>query len=171
MRDALADDTPAPEKAAAEGLLGPMPGKLDNIFSTVVRLGRLWKTRLDERLAPLGLTHTRWVTLVFLSGASEGLLQRDLAAYVGVEGPTLCRVLDGLQNLGLIERREAAHDRRGKMISLTPLAKPLVDQIASIADTLRAEAVAGLDPAEVALAERILGDAMGRLRHGDSKRI
>lgn len=159
----IAESVAASPPADSDVLFGPLPPKLDNIFSTAVRLGRLWKTRLDERLAPIGLTHTRWVTLVVLSGSEDGLMQRDLAAYVGIEGPTLCRVLDGLQSLGLIERREAAHDRRGKTIRLTRLAEPLIDQIASIADTLRAEAVAGLNPAEVALTDQLLKAAIQQM--------
>lgn len=143
--------------------LPPLAPRFDNVFATVVRLGRLWRTRLDERLAPLGLTHSRWVTLIVLSAANEGLLQRELASYVGVEGPTLCRVLDGLQRIGLIERREAAHDRRGKTIRLTPLAEPLINQIAAIASDLRAEAIAGLAPEDVDQADRVLKTLMGNL--------
>lgn len=40
------------------------------------------------------------------------LTQRDLASFLGVEGPTLVRLLDGLEAKDLIARRVCPDDRR-----------------------------------------------------------
>lgn len=109
------------------------------------RLARLWRARLDERLAPLGLTQAKWVILLHLDRCGGHLPQRELVIRVGVEGPTLVRVLDGLERRGLIERRDCPTDRRSKIVTLTPAAAPLIAQIAAIAGALREEALAGLD--------------------------
>jgi MarR family transcriptional regulator for hemolysin len=134
----------------------PSPLPSDRLGFDLSRLARRWRSRLDERLAPLGLTQAKWTILLHLSKAGGQLPQRDLADSVGVEGPTLVRVLDGLERLALIERREAAGDRRSKIVHLTGAATPLIEQIGEIAARLRDEVFAGFAPDELALCHRLL---------------
>ncbi|CCG42229.1 transcriptional regulator SlyA [Magnetospirillum molischianum] len=122
----------------------------------LARLARLWRARLDERLAPLGLTQAKWTILLHLSKADGHLPQRELVDRVGVEGPTLVRVLDGLERLGLLERRDCPTDRRSKIVHLTPAATPLIVEIAAIAAALRTEVMTGLDDADLDLCQRII---------------
>jgi len=122
----------------------------------LARLARLWRARLDERLAPLGLTQAKWTILLHLSKAEGHLPQRELVERVGVEGPTLVRVLDGLERLGLLERRDCPADRRSKIVHLTPAATPLIAEIAAIATTLRAEVLNNLDEAELELCQSMV---------------
>ena len=58
--------------------------------SELVRVTRRWRTRADELLHLTGLTQARWITLLELA-RSGPMSQRDLAAKIGVEGPT-CRL-------------------------------------------------------------------------------
>ena len=44
----------------------------ENIGFKIARLPRLWRAILDERLAPLELTQTRWVTLYHLWKLGDG---------------------------------------------------------------------------------------------------
>ncbi|EPY02460.1 transcriptional regulator SlyA [Magnetospirillum fulvum] len=122
----------------------------------LARLARLWRARLDERLAPLGLTQAKWTILLHLSKADGHLPQRELVERVGVEGPTLVRVLDGLERLGLLERRDCPTDRRSKIIHLTSAATPLIGEIATIAAILRAEALSEIDDAELELCQSLI---------------
>lgn len=126
-------------------------------------LGRLWRTRLDERLAPLGLTQAKWLILVHLSKARGALPQRGLSERIGVEGPTVVRVLDGLERLGLIERRPLEGDRRAKAVHLTDQAAPLLDDIIAIAAQVRAEILNGLSDKEIAACERTISTMLGNL--------
>ena len=61
------------------------------------RVNRQWRKRLDERLKESGLTQARWLVLLHLSRTGP-LSQRDLAELIGVDGPTLVRVLDKLEH-------------------------------------------------------------------------
>lgn len=117
----------------------------DRIGFDLSRMARLWRSRLDERLSPLGLTQAKWVILLHLSKSGGFLPQRELVHRVGVEGPTLVRVLDGLERMGLIERQESRTDRRTKTVHLTPEAKPILIDIMRIAADLRSEVLAGID--------------------------
>jgi len=110
----------------------------------IARLPHLWRSILDRRLAPLGLTQTRWVTLYHLWKLGEGNPQCDLARAIGVEAPSLVRTLGQLEEQGLVERRACDNDRRSKRIYLTPAAMPLLEQIDSVVLAARQEMLAGL---------------------------
>lgn len=118
----------------------------------LVVVARRWRTRLDERLKCLGLTEARWAALYWLWQSPEGLSQTALAELAGVESPTLVRTLDLLCEAGLVERRACAYDRRAKLVLLTPAAMPLVHQLDAVAAELRADLMADLTPAELAMA-------------------
>lgn len=120
------------------------------------RLPRLWRAILDERLAPLDLTQTRWVTLYHLWQMGDGQPQCDLARAIGVEAPSLVRTLDQLSDQGLIERRPCANDRRTKRVYLTESAMPLLEQIVAIADQARTEMLEGISPQELEVFEDLL---------------
>ncbi len=115
----------------------------------IARLPHLWRSIIDRRLAPLGLTQTRWVTLYHLWKLGEGNPQCDLARAIGVEAPSLVRTLGQLEEQGLVERRACDTDRRSKRIYLTPAAMPLLEQIDSVALAARKEIFAGLSDSDL----------------------
>ena len=112
-------------------------------------LARLWRTELDNRLRPLGLSQARWLLLVHLSEAPDGLPQLALADKAGVSGPTLVRQIDHLEADGLVIRQEDPSDRRVKRVMLTPKGEERFQAVDDIAAALREEALAGSDAAEV----------------------
>ena len=63
----------------------------------LTHLSRAWRAELDRRLTSLGLSQARWLVLLHLARASEPPTQGELANSVGVENPTLARMLDGLE--------------------------------------------------------------------------
>nr|WP_298415833.1 transcriptional regulator SlyA [uncultured Halomonas sp.] len=128
----------------------------ESIGFKLSRVPRLWRAVLDERLAPLGLTQTRWVTLYHLWHMGGGQAQCDLARAIGVEAPSLVRTLDQLTEQGLIERRPCNDDRRTKRIFLTSKADPLLERIDAIVMEARGEMLSGITEEEVALFEDLL---------------
>lgn len=126
------------------------------------RVNRQWRKRLDERLKESGLTQARWLVLLHLSRTGP-LSQRDLAELIGVEGPTLVRVLDKLEHQGLVERRVCGDDRRVKRVHLAQAARPVLADITSIATALRKELLAQVDDDELRAAWKVLKDIGDRL--------
>ncbi len=59
-----------------------------------------------------------WLVLSTLKG-EEWRTQHDVARAVGIEGPTLTRHLDGMEEAGLVERRRHPADRRAIQVELT----------------------------------------------------
>ncbi|MGF6594861.1 MarR family transcriptional regulator [Pseudomonas sp. 2835] len=121
----------------------------------LAHMSRGWRAELDRRLAGLNLSQARWLVLLHLARFEEPPTQRELAQSVGVEGPTLARLLDSLETQGLVRRQAVLEDRRAKKILLCPPAKPLIDQIETIANALRAELFVGVDEEELRICMRV----------------
>ncbi|WP_106478505.1 transcriptional regulator SlyA [Phytohalomonas tamaricis] len=120
------------------------------------RVPRLWRAIIDYRLAPLGLTQTRWVTLYHLWNMGDGQPQCDLARTIGVEAPSLVRTLDQLAHQGLIERRPSDEDRRTKLVYLTDKATPLLERIETVVQEAREEMLHGISDADLDHFETVL---------------
>lgn len=121
----------------------------------LAHMSRGWRAELDRRLAGLGLSQARWLVLLHLARFDEPPTQRELAQSVGVEGPTLARLLDSLEAQGLVERQAVLEDRRAKKLMLCPPARPLIEQIETIANALRVELFTGVDEGELSTAMRV----------------
>ncbi|UVE18990.1 MarR family transcriptional regulator [Pseudomonas sp. LS44] len=125
-------------------------------------LSRAWRAELDRRLVGLGLSQARWLVLLHLSRFEAMPTQRELAQSVGVEGPTLARLLDSLEAQGLVSR-QAAEDRRAKKIALQPNAGPLIRQIEAISSQLRAELFSGIDQEDLLRCQQIHAQILANL--------
>ena len=125
----------------------PKSSKDPGIGALLGETGRAWRYRLDQRLKPLGLSQAKWITLLKLSCADDGMTQTELADRLGVEGPTLARLLDRMAADGWIERRESDADRRSKTVHLRPKACGLLERITAVAMQLNADLLEGI-PAE-----------------------
>lgn len=121
----------------------------------LAQLSRAWRAELDRRLVGLGLSQARWLVLLHLARFDTPPTQRELAQSVGVEGPTLARLLDGLEAQGLVSRQAVAEDRRAKQITLSAQAQPLIEQIEAISSQLRQELFAGIDPLDLQHCQRV----------------
>ena len=121
----------------------------------LAQMSRGWRAELDRRLAGLGLSQARWLVLLHLARFDEAPTQRELAQSVGVEGPTLARLLDSLEAQGLVQRHSVVEDRRAKKIVLSDSARPLIEQIEASATALRQELFVGIDEEEARICLRV----------------
>ncbi|WP_417565340.1 MarR family transcriptional regulator [Marinobacter sp.] len=115
----------------------------------VARVTRRWRKMLDERLKDLGVTQARWSTMVYLEKGGEGLTQRELASLMAIENPTLVRLLDSLEQQGLIERRPCPNDRRARRLHLTDAGRAFMDDLSGRAEVLREEMLKGISDEEI----------------------
>ena len=141
----------------------------EHVGITISRTARTWRTKLDERLSPLGLTQARWLVLMHLSRMGGESLQKELAFIVGVEGPTLVRVLDGLERLGLVQRLGVEGDKRARLIRLTPKADSVISDIMRIGIKLRGEALAGISDEDIESFFRVLEAILANLAAAPSE--
>jgi len=104
---------------------------------------------IDERLKPLELTQTHWVTLHNINMLPPEQSQIQLAKAIGIEQPSLVRTLDQLEEKRLITRQTCASDRRAKRIKLTEEASPIINAMESVIDSTRKEILSGMSPADI----------------------
>ncbi|MAP12855.1 MAG: MarR family transcriptional regulator [Gammaproteobacteria bacterium] len=129
----------------------------------LVHVSKRWRWCLDKRLSRTGLTQARWSTLLQVKRGGEGLGQRQLADFVGIEGATLVPLLDSLTKLDLVERRPDPDDRRVKTVHLTRAAEPVLDEIETIADDLRSELLTGVADSDLRACIRVLEHIRARI--------
>lgn len=100
-----------------------------NLLFRLSYLARRWRKLLDAEFQASGLTDATWRPLLHLHNLGEDIRQKDLAASLGIEGPSLVRIIDSLIAKNLIERSEDARDRRAKLLRLTGEGRTLVAAI------------------------------------------
>ncbi|MBW0148206.1 MarR family transcriptional regulator [Marinobacter arenosus] len=121
----------------------------DQFPFAVARVTRRWRKMLDERLKDLGVTQARWSTMVYLDKGGEGLTQRELASLMAIENPTLVRLLDSLEQQGLIERRPCPNDRRARRLHLTAAGRAFMDDLSERAEKLREQMLEGISDEDI----------------------
>lgn len=139
----------------------------DRLHSFAVSLGdvaRLWRGQIDRRLRPSGLSFMQWLTLSQLSRAGAGVVQKDLAALVFIEGPTMVGILDRLVRFGLVERRVSLQDRRANTVHLTMSGHDKLDEVEGELRALREEMLAGLSGADLESGIRVLNHIAERAK-------
>ena len=134
----------------------PAPN-IDELGLVLFGTARAWRTKLDQRLRPLGLSQGKWRTLVQLSLGGNKLTQKEIAERMGIEGPTLAGLLDRLQKDGWIERRCSADDRRCKIVHLQRRSKAVLDKIFDAAHDLRHELIEDIPQRNLEICVRVLG--------------
>ena len=113
-------------------------------------VARRWRNVMNEALLAAGQSHVRWGTLYWITVFGDRVNQTQLAERMGIEQPTLGRVLRELEAEGLIQRRAPKGDRRARVIELTPASKPLMQKINQIQNTIRNSLIKDISPEELA---------------------
>lgn len=109
--------------------------------------GRMIRKSFDERARAVGITRPQWRVLARLH-LEPGIKQAPLAEYLEVEPISLSRMIDRMQDSGLVERRPDPLDRRAWCLFLTDAADPIVENMRELADGLHDDMLTGLDQQE-----------------------
>ena len=110
----------------------------------------------DRRACGHGVTRAQWKVLFRLE-RQPGLRQIELADMLDIEPITLSRIVDRLEEGGLVERVADPADRRAWRLHVTAKAQPLVEKLNGVADEMIAEAFAGIDPQDIEITRQGVG--------------
>ena len=119
------------------------------------RAHRAFRHWLAPRLEPFGITHEQFALLTCL-WAEDGISQTELATRAYVDQTSLTRMLQRMEESGLVHRREDPEDQRINLVCLTPDARVLEERIMPLRRQGLQEAVAGLTEQEVAKLHSLL---------------
>ena len=125
-----------------------------NFGFRIARIARRLRQAVDAELRAYGLTEATWRPLVYVAQLGAGVRQKELAIALGIEGPSLVRLLDGLERRGLIERREDGTDRRARGIHLTSAGRALQRRVAKVSNDVQRRVLAAVAPADLAACDR-----------------
>jgi MarR family transcriptional regulator for hemolysin len=121
-----------------------------------------WRTELDRRLRPTGFSHSRWLLLLHLS-RYDGCTHRELAERMGIEAPTLVRLVDRMEHEGMLNRCTSETDRRVKHLYLSGAGKEAVELIRSHAAQLRKEILSESKHEDIGTALKVLHNVRDKL--------
>ena len=109
---------------------------------------RTLRRHFDRRASALGVTTAQWRALAWL-GHEPGLKQVELAERLDGEPITAGRIIDRLEESGLVSRQPDPVDRRVWRLTLTERAKPIFDRLGALAEEMAGQAFAGLDAGDI----------------------
>ncbi|MCV9997593.1 MarR family transcriptional regulator [Pararhizobium sp. YC-54] len=133
-----------------------------DLFDALASVNRKLRALFDARVKERGLTLSRARALFALS-KRDGLNQRELADELGIETPTIVRLLDGMEKQGFIERRVEASDRRAKQIHMTDRGRDIAGEIDKLACEIREQVLGGVDATDKATALQVVSRMAGNL--------
>lgn len=105
---------------------------------------RLLRRAFDARVRTLGMT-SQQARLLLILQVNEGENQGFYAEVLEVEPISLTRMIDRMEEAGLIERRRDPADRRAWRLFLTDRSRQLIDQVRACLTGLEDEMLTGLD--------------------------
>jgi len=110
-------------------------------------VARLYGKKFEQRVRSLGVTRAQCRVMAYLL-LDQGINQAGLAELLEIEPISLVRLLDRMEEAGLVERRADPADRRARCLYLTPKAEPMLDKVLALADRYEAEMCAELSADE-----------------------
>jgi MarR family transcriptional regulator for hemolysin len=129
---------------------------MENFAFEIVESARLIRREANRRAAVLGATKAQWRVLARLSRSGDAMRQVELADALDVEPITLCRMIDRLEEAGLVERRRDGADRRAWRIHLTKAAAPVLAKLEEMGIGFNADILTGISAGDRQTALRVL---------------
>ena len=119
--------------------------------------------RSTDVCRPMGLTEATWLPLLRIARSEAPMRQNELAASLSLDGSSVVRLLDALENSGLIERCEDRADRRAKSLVLTPRGRRTVEQVERVSQDIRDVVLGEVPDEDLARSLRLLETVRDRL--------
>ncbi len=128
----------------------------------VIFLARRWRNSINDGLREVGQSHARWITLTWVSLLDGKANHRELAQRVGVELPTLIRLLNRLEAEGLVERSALDTHSRAKGVRLTDAGRTVLAELTRISREVRSDFLEGVDEDQLTISMALLDQLLAR---------
>jgi DNA-binding MarR family transcriptional regulator len=115
----------------------------DDLNVKLMRVARAHRTMAASLLSEVGL-HPGQEALLMELWDHDGRTQADLAESLGVEPPTVTKMLQRMETADLVDRRPDAADRRALRVHLTPKGRRLKGKVDKLWAELGSRAFDGL---------------------------
>ncbi|HXW75720.1 MAG TPA: MarR family transcriptional regulator [Steroidobacteraceae bacterium] len=145
----------------------PAPQPSEEVLSVGYLMGRARASllsRLDAELERFGLTGMQFAVLKHLAdGAAR--TAADLCRFMQYDTGAMTRIVDRLEQRGLLRRERCRDDRRVVLLRVSPTGRAQLPRLMAVAARVLEAHLAGFSPAEIAALKDYLGRmiANGRL--------
>lgn len=136
-----------------------------NITGAIMHAGRKWRHISQDVVSSHGLTAPCATALIFIGRLGEGINQVALAEEIGIEGPSLVRVIDQLAADGLVRRDKDKVDRRSNTLWFTEAGRALTQKIEIELVALRALVFKDIAPADLEATLRVFAAVDAAFQH------
>jgi MarR family transcriptional regulator, transcriptional regulator for hemolysin len=143
-------------------LEGSLEDKKLRLTRRILFLSRRWRNDMDEALRATGASHARWITLLWVDMMDGRANIGELAEQVGVELPTLVRLLNRLEVEGLVERRALRGSNRAKTVVLTARGKTELTAMGAVISRARAEFLMDISEDRLTIALEVLDGLLAK---------
>ena len=133
-----------------------MPDPKEEFVSALFNARNRVRFAMDDKFRPLGVTDASWRALFYLEQEGDGVQQKELARAMGIEGPSLVRLLDNLQAKKLIERKPSPEDRRSNTIHLTAASRVQLEALHHTAGEVRQNILSDVSDADLDICINVL---------------
>lgn len=136
------------------------------LISAVSELARSVRRAFDRRARALGYTQYQWRALLMLA-KTQGCSQATLAEKLEMQPIAVARILDRMEEAGLVERQPDPDDRRAVKLFLAAGAGPLMKQLHGIAEDVLGLVREGVSPERQADIAQLLQAMRANLERAD----
>jgi len=109
----------------------------------------------NERLVPLGVTRVQWIAMYYLLKHGD-LSQKELGEKMDIKESTVARLLDRMEEEGLIIRTQVKEDKRVKYIKLTPKGRDRIEELLPEGQKMSELFSMGITDEEILVFKRVL---------------
>ena|SRR5436190_13223587 len=123
----------------------PFSSLQQEAYLSVVRTTSTLTDRVEDLLKPYGISGTQYNVLRILRGAGEGgLCRNEVRDRMLTRMPDMTRLLDRMEDAGLVSRSREGDDRRMVLTQITTRGRELLDELDGPMTDLHQEQLARL---------------------------
>lgn len=129
---------------------------LMGLTMTLTHVARAYKSAADKMAGDFDLSHATAWPIVMIGRLGDGVRPGAVADALGLEPPSLVRVIDQVVDAGLVERHDDASDRRAKTLHLTAKGRQCATRLEKALIPFRRNLFESIDKSDIAACARVL---------------
>ncbi|MBE6828592.1 MAG: MarR family transcriptional regulator [Ruminococcaceae bacterium] len=104
---------------------------------------KIFAEAMEQKFRPYNITRTQWIAMYFIY-TGKSITQRELADKMAVKGPTVVRLLQKLEQDGLLVRSGTDADKRVKHLLLSEKGARLCCDLIPVAEKFKNDTIEGI---------------------------
>lgn len=109
-----------------------------------------------KQLKPYHITTEQWTVMCALYKKEKGMIQKELAEFIGKDQTTLVRIIKTMERKGLVRRKENTEDKRSHFLFLTNKGMEINEELEPLVKEINRTFVEGISDEEISQLKYIL---------------